>query len=197
LLPDLVARDPALAGHLALAWEPGALHDEFLRQVIQRWAATDIGGVITWVTSLLDKADRQNAARAVTAQVAQDDPGRALELAQLLHTGGDDGSLEHLAQLWTEERPREAVDWIAQRPADPLRDRLLARIAWTRAQTDPAEAAALVLTRLPPGDNRDEALIGVVRQWAARDPAPASAWVEQFPASPLRTRALAALATTR
>jgi len=43
LLPDLVARNPSLAGHLALAWEPGALHDELLRQVISRWAATDLG----------------------------------------------------------------------------------------------------------------------------------------------------------
>ena len=198
LLPDLVARDPALAGHLALAWEPGALHDELLRQVISRWAATDLGGVVTWVTSLLDESDRRVAALAATAQVAQDDPAGAIELAQLLHVGVDDGSLEHLAQVWTEENPRAAVDWIAHRPSDPVRDRLLARIAWARAQTDPTEAAGLVLTQLPPGDSRDEALIGVVRQWAGRDPAPASAWVAQFPAGPLHTRALGVIdAATR
>ena len=197
LLPNLVAVDPALAGHLALAWEPGALRDELLRQFIRRWAATDIGGVITWVTSLLKETDRQNAALAATAQVAQDDPAGALELAQLLHTGLDDGSLEHLAQIWTEENPREAVDWIVHRPSDGLRDRLLARIAWTRAQREPAEAAGLVLDHMPPGDARDEALIGVVRQWAGRDPGPASAWVAQFPAGTLQTRALAALGAGR
>ena len=197
LLPDLVGRDPALAGHLALTWEPGALRDEFLGQFIRQWAATDLGAVITWVTSLLNETDRQSAARAAAAQVAQDDPAGAIELAQLLHVGVDDGSLEHIAQLWTEENPREAVDWIVRRPADPVRDRLLARVAWTRAQSDPAEAASLVLNQMTPGDARDEALLGVVRQWAGRDPAPATAWVEQFPSGPLHTRALAALASAR
>lgn len=195
LLPDLVARDPSIAGHLALAWEPGAVRNELLSQFIRRWAAADIGGVITWVTSLLDETDQQNAAVAATAQVAQDDPAGAIELAQLLHIGVDDGSLERLAQLWTEERPGEALDWIVHRPADPLRDRLLARIAWTRAQREPAEAAGLVLNHMTPGDARDAALLAVVRQWAVRDPAPATAWVAQFPAGTLHTRALAELAT--
>jgi hypothetical protein len=164
LLPNLVALDPSLAGHLALAWEPGPQRDEILVQVIRRWAATDIGGVITWVTSLLNETDRQNAALAATAQVAQDDPAGALELAQLLHVGVDDGSLEHLAQVWTEEDPRAAVDWIVHRPSDPVRDRLLARIAWTRAQTDPAAASGLVLDHMRPGTTRDEAIAAVMRQ---------------------------------
>ena len=195
LLPALIARDPALAGHLALAWEPGAVRDELLRQFVRQWAATDLGGTLTWLTSLLDETDRQNAATALTAQVAQDDPAGAIELAQLLHVGVADGSLEHRVQLWTEEKPREVLDWIVRRPADPLHDRLLARIAWTRAQREPAEAAGLVLNHMTPGDARDEALLGVVRQWAVRDPAPATAWVAQFPAGPLHSRALAELAT--
>jgi hypothetical protein len=195
LLPDLIARDPSLAGHFALGWEPGPVRDELLREVIRQWAATDIGGVITWTTSLLNEADRQTVARAATGQVAQDDPAGAIELAQLLRVGLDDGSVERMAQLWTEEKPREAVEWIARRPADAVRDRLVARIAWTRAQSEPAEAAGLVLAHMTPGEARDDALLGVVRQWAVRDPAPATAWVAQFPAGALHARALAELAT--
>lgn len=193
LLPRLIARDPAAAGHLALAWEPGALRDEFLHHVIRLWSAADIGGTVTWLISLLDAPDRATAARAATAQVAQSDPAGALELSQLLRTGLDDGSLEHLAQLWTEEKPDAAMQWVETRPAGAMRDRLVARIAHVRAQQEPAEAARLVLALMPAGPAQDAAVLTVVRQWAARDPAGAAAWVTQFPAGPLQTRARAEL----
>lgn len=176
LLPRLILHDAAMAGRLALAWEPGVLRDNFLRHVVRLWSTVDVGGAVAWLTASLDDPDRRIA--AATSQVAQDDPAGAIELSQLLNTGVDDGSLEHLAQMWAEENPREALDWIVRRPADPQRDRLLARIAHVRAQ-------------------RDDALLAVVRLWAVRDPSPATAWVAQFPAGPLHTRALAELATAR
>lgn len=170
LLPRLVAADPAAAGHLALAWEPGAAHDELLRQVIRLWAEHDLSGAITWLTSLLDVSDRALAAGAAITQVAQTDRAGALDLAQALKVGLDDGSLEHMAQVWTEEEPLAAVSWVTTQPAGLMRDRLVARIAWVRAQQEPAEAANLLLQHLPPGDTRDSALLAVVRQWARRDP---------------------------
>lgn len=197
LLPKLIAQDPAGAGQLALAWEPGPTRNEFLRQVIHHWAEADIGGVLTWLTSLLDTQDRTIAAATATAQVAQDDPAGALDLAQLLRVGLEDGSFEHLAQVWTEENPRAAMDWVVAQPAGPLRDRLLARIAWVRAQSEPAEAADLVLTRMQPGEAQAAATAAIVRQWALREPADATEWVAHFPEGTLRTRAVAALETAR
>ena len=197
LLPALVASDPAAAGHLALAWEPGALRDELLHEVIRLWSAADIGGAVTWLTSLLNNADRGNAATAAAAQVAQTDTPGALELAQLLGLGTADGSLEHLTQLWTEENPREAMAWIVTQPTGLNRDRLLSRIAWVRAQSEPAEAAGLVLDHMKAGALRDDAIIGVVRQWALRDPSGATTWVGEFQPGPLRTRALRELETAR
>lgn len=197
LLPRLIAQDPATAGHLALAWEPGALRDEFLRQVIHHWSTADIGGVLTWLTSLLDTNDRSLAAGATTAQVRQADPAGALDLSQALRVGLDDGSFEHLAQLWTEDDPRAATDWVATQPAGALRDRLLARIAWVRAATDPAEASALVLNHMQPGETRSQAVLAVVHQWAMREPGEAAEWVGHFPTGALRDRALAELETAR
>jgi hypothetical protein len=196
-LTELIAHDPARAGQLVLAREPGAGRDEGLRHFIRHWAATDLGSVVAWVGTLTEENDRQIAARAVTAQVAQDDPAGAIELAQLFHTGLDDGSVEHLMQLWTEASPREALDWTVRRPAGPWRDRLLARVAHVRAQREPAEAAGLVLDHMIPGDTRDEALMGVVHQWARRDPAGATAWVAQFSAGRTHPDALTALETAR
>jgi hypothetical protein len=197
LLPALVASDPAAAGHLALAWEPGALRDDLLREVIRLWSAADIGGAVTWLSSLLNNADRGNAATAAAAQVAQTDNAGAIELSQLLGVGTADGSLEHLTQLWTEENPREAMAWIVTQPAGPNRDRLLSRIAWVRAQSEPADAASLVQDRMSAGPVREDAIIGVVRQWAVRDPVGATNWVAQFQPGPLQTRALGELETAR
>ncbi|HEX2860297.1 MAG TPA: hypothetical protein VHN79_01600 [Lacunisphaera sp.] len=193
LLPRLVAEDPALAGHLALAWDAGALREEFLGHVVRLWTSADINGVVTWTASLLDDSDRTAAARAATAQVAQTDPAGAIELARLLGPAVEDGRMERLAQLWTEENPRAAQAWIENRPADAWSDRLLARIAHVRAQQEPAAAAGLVLNRMAAGAARDDALVNVARQWALRDPDAAAAWVDQFPAGPLRHRALASL----
>lgn len=197
LLPRLVAADPAAAGHLALAWEAGLLRDELLDRVIRHWTEQDIGGALTWLTSLLDSADRNLASEASTKQVARSDPAGALELALALRAGLDDGSLERMAQLWAEEHPADAVSWAVGQPGGPMRDRLLARIAYVRAQQEPAEAARLVLAHMAPGTARDAAILAVVRQWAVRDHAGAALWVDQFPLGSLRTQAAGELETAR
>lgn len=197
LLPRLVAADPAAAGHLALAWEAGLLRDELLSRVIRNWAEQDIGGALTWLTSLLDSADRDLASVTSTKQVVRTDPAGALDLALALRVGLDDGSFERMAQLWAEEHPADAVNWAVNQPRGPMRDRLLARVAHVRAQQEPAEAARLVLDHMAPGTARDAAVLAVVRQWAIRDHAGAALWVDQFPSGALRTQAVGELETAR
>jgi len=197
LLPRLLTLDADAATRLALAWEPGALREELMRQLITRWAAIDLGRTLTWLTGLRDEADRRNAAQAVTDQVGQSDPIGALELAELLRVGSDDGSLFHYAQLWTEENPQAAVAWAVQHKPGQLRDQLLTRVAWVRAQSDPVEAATLVLQHLDAGPVRDQAIAGVVRHWAVRDQVAAEAWVSAFPPGAAKDLALKELATAR
>ena len=197
LLPRLVAADPSAAGHLALAWEAGLLRDELLSRVIRNWAEQDIGGALTWLTSLLDSADRSLVSVASTNQVARTDPAGALDLALALRVGLDDGSFERMAQLWAEEHPADAVNWAVNQPRGPVRDRLLARVAHVRAQQEPAAAARLVLDHMTPGTARDAAVLAVVRRWAIYDPAGATLWVDQFPSGALRAQAVVELETAR
>lgn len=197
LLPRMIALDPAAAARLALAWEPGLLRTELLGAVARHWAEADLAAALAWLIALPDAADRAVAATATTAWLAQSDPATAVEIGQWLGAGTDDGSLERTVQLWTEEHPAEAIDWITRQPAHPARDRLLTRIAHVRAQQNPVEAAELVLRHLPAGAVQDEALITVVRHWAARDTDAAAAWVAEFPAGPLHDRAAAEIARAR
>lgn len=196
LLPALVAQNPKAAARLAEKWELGYLRDELIRQTTMQWSAADIGAAVAWLAGL-ENGDQGTAIPAVTAQVAQTDPASAIELAQAFYLGTNDGSLEHLAQLWTEEKPAEAVAWVTSQPVGFQRDRLLARIAHVRAQQDAGEASHLVLNFMSPGEVRDEAIIAVLRQWALRDPAGAADWVGQFPTGPLLTRARNELETAR
>jgi hypothetical protein len=195
LLPELIAMSPRDAGLLAEEWEAGPLRDELLSSVIRLWTATDFAGAMTWLAGLESRRDRRNAAEAGAAEIARTDPAGAIEVSQIFQAGIGDGSLEHLVQIWTEESPREAVDWAVGRPAGLQRDLLLARIAYVRAQQDPLEAATLAVDFMTPGPVRDGAIAAVARQWAVRDPAAASAWVGQFPAGSLRTRSIAAVET--
>lgn len=197
LLPRLIAHDPAAAARLALGWAPGLRRTELLGAVVRHWAEADLAAALAWLVTLPAAADRRVAADATTAWLAQSDPASALELGQWLGAGTHDGRLEHTVQIWTEENPAEAVAWITRQPLHPTRDLLLARIAHVRSQQAPLEAARLVMDHLPPGPIQDEALVTVVRQWAAREVEAAAAWVAGFPAGPLQMRATAEIARAR
>jgi hypothetical protein len=59
------------------------------------------------------------------------------------------------------------------------------------------EAAQLIIADLPPGPKQTEAAISVLHKWALQDVDGAAAWAEQFPAGPLRDRALNELSAIR
>ncbi|HTL67013.1 MAG TPA: hypothetical protein VL200_05080 [Lacunisphaera sp.] len=193
LWPELVSTDARAAAKLAGQWPPGPLRMELIRRLARLWSASDIGAAVAWLADLDGRPEQREAVRAMAAELGRTDSAGAIELSQYFGVGYEDGSLEHLVQLWTEESPRDAVAWITSRPAGPERDLLLARIAWVRAQSDPAEAVALVTAYMPPGTARDEALAAVARQWAVRDQGAALAWAGRLPSGPLRARSFAAI----
>jgi hypothetical protein len=195
LLPQFVASDPNAAAAFALTWPPGTLRDELLRQVARSWLTKDTAGALKWLTALPEESDRRVAATAAIDFLAQNDPASAIELSLATGIGAQDGSVEHKAQLWAEEKLSEAEAWVLARPLGADRDRLLARIANVHAQRNAPEAAELVMNQMPPGAVRDEAVLGIVRRWAAVNPTEAAHWVSRFPPGPLFDHAVAELAT--
>jgi len=110
--------------------------------------------------------------------VGRTDTAGALDLAQALRSGLDDGTLEHRLQIWTEAAPAEAVAWVKAQPAGALRDRLLARAAYVRVQQNPAEALEL-LQLMSPDPANESSTRAVLKLWQQRDPAGAIAWLAQ------------------
>ena len=174
LLPGILAGQPSAVASL-LDWPEGGLAREHLLQEIARlWAQVDLPAAAAWLLTL-PESDAAIAGEALVTEVGRDDAPGALTLAHALRRGVDDGRVEHVAQLWTEENPAAAVTWITGLAAGPDRDRLLARIALVRVRHDPAEATRL-LAAMTDGAARDAALTATIARLRIYDPARADSW---------------------
>ena len=86
----------------------------------------------------LDETERSFAANTAVATIASRDPAGAIELADQLDLGRDDGSLEHLVQLWAIEDPEAAWRWIETQPEGQRTEQLRARIKLARRESNAA-----------------------------------------------------------
>jgi hypothetical protein len=156
---------------------------------LRAWARKDPEAALTWGQQQTNNAERNEALTDACFQIAQTDPERAVVLAEQFNLNND-AVLENLAQQWAAKDLTTAQNWIAAQPSGNQRDALATGVAFIWSQTEPANAAQFVVQQIPPGFAQDEAAMMVLHQWALVDSTGASAWVQQFPESPLRNRAL-------
>lgn len=138
LLPELVTRDSAAVARMVEACDAGAVCDELLARTVDAWTGADAEGALRWIESLPENNRRRDAAALLTSQMARFDRGMAFEAAERLNYGRDDGTLEHLMQIWVAENPAEAQRWLEAQPPGAQRDQLLARFNFSRLKVDPA-----------------------------------------------------------
>lgn len=62
-------------------------------------------------------------------------------------------------------------------------------LAFAETQISPRDAARIVVYEIPPGSAQEEAALSVLHQWALTDFAGATAWADQFGATPFHDRA--------
>lgn len=155
----------------------------------RQWAREKPELALAWMVNAPAGPQRDAVAEIVCAQIAESDPAQAVALAER-YAGGCTYLLENLVYQWSERDEPAARAYALARPAGDERDRLLARVALTRAKENPYEAAILVIQETAPGDIQNEAVMSVLHQWALRDPTKALAWAQLFPEGDLRTRAL-------
>lgn len=168
-------------------WEKAPSGDIPLR--VRQSASVDLLAAIQHAASLAGE-DRGFAAEGIIGHlIGEEDPAGALAVMELLAVGLDDGRAERVLQLWAEADPAAALAWVEAHPVGPLRDRYAARLTWVEAQRDPPAAIAFAKELLPAGELRDDALLGVVRHWAARDANRARVWVERDSDPSLQARA--------
>lgn len=132
LLPKLIALDASEAALIAERCEPGPMREELLQRVARVWIAADAQPAMDWIASLQDVGERKLAAEAATSALARSDTARAIALADRFAIGRDDGTVEHLVQLWFAENATAASAWVQAQPAGPHRDQLMARLAFAQ-----------------------------------------------------------------
>ena len=99
-----------------------ALREELARQCI----TLDSEAAVTWLQSLGD--DRAAGARVAVRALAAISPAQAIDVADRLNVGRDDGSVEHILQIWAMESPREAQRWLENQPDSARTAQLRARL---------------------------------------------------------------------
>lgn len=195
LLNKLAEMDPAAAAAFACALDKGRWREEALQRVSQIWASKDAVSAEHWAATLADESERQAALTDVCVELAQSSAGPAVRLADIYGLGARSGSLmETLAQQWANQDFSAAAGWVKAQPAGEKREQMVMRLAFVQAQTQPADAARLVIAEIPDSPVQAEAVISVIYQWAKKDMAGARDWVGLFPECPLRDRAETELA---
>lgn len=134
LLPELLRGAPAMAVEIFARQEPGDTRDTLRDELARQWIVLDREAASAWIDALA--ADERAAAstiamRALASRSAPD----ALEFARRFEVGGDDGSLEHLVQIWALEDPEAALNWIEAQTRDAWNDRLRVRIEAVRRKS--------------------------------------------------------------
>jgi hypothetical protein len=155
---------------------------------LRDWAARDLNGALAYVSQMPEGDERDAAMQAVCFGLAQKNPARAVELAQSLDQ--PQAVMEDIVQQWATTDLKSALVWANDQPAGDQRDQFFARTTFILSQTDPSDAASLVMEQISPGAAQDEAIMTVINQWANKDLKAAASWVQTFPDNPLRERAL-------
>lgn len=158
---------------------------------LRELAAKDPQGALAQAMKWPAGDDRNKALEAVCFGMAQTDPAEAVKMAKTLHLDEQSGAImENLVLQWAKTDVSSALEWTKGQPAGEQRDAFTTRIAYSMSQSDPAGAARLVIDQIPPGTAQEEAVMSVLHQWGNQNPTAAANWVNDFPASPLRERAI-------
>jgi hypothetical protein len=154
---------------------------------LRDWAAKDLDGALTWALQLTNSDERNEALEAVCFGLARKDPAHAVEMAQTLQQ--PESVMEGLVQQWAARDIVPALVWVNDQAVGDQHDQLMQRVAFDLSQTDPTDAAGLVMEQIPPGPVQDEAVMTVLHQWGNQNLQAAASWVQTFPNGQLQERA--------
>jgi hypothetical protein len=132
LLPGLLQEDPGSVVDMLARLAPGEPRDTLRDEVTRQWIRQDPDAAVEWIDTLWD-AEKKASALTAMRTLAASSPAQAIAVADRFGVGRDDGSLQHLVQIWAAEKPDEAMQWLATQPDSPQTEQLRARIEQARA----------------------------------------------------------------
>jgi hypothetical protein len=185
--------------------------------IASEWAKTDPQAALAWAQSLKGR-DKDQAMTSVVRELASTDPQKAVAMAATMDGEAQEDAYASIATQWGAKDFDAAEAWVKSLPAslqedalaraigslansDPVlaskkvdsmesgdaKERAITRTvdAWSRE--NPAQAAAWLIKQ---GDDvDDDAVRGLVRNWATQDDKGVLAFIQQQPAGDLRDEA--------
>ncbi len=127
LLPELLRTEPARVVDMVARQPAGEQRDALRDEVARQWITRDTESAVAWLQSLGD--DRAAGGPIAVRALAAISPAQAIDVADRLGVGRDDGSVEHILQIWAAESPREARRWLENQPESARKAQLRARLA--------------------------------------------------------------------
>lgn len=166
-----------LVNHIPTADVAGALPTlreeaggrEIARQLLRRWAETDLHSAAQWASRLPPGSSPEDNAWQ----------------ADVLRT---------VALVWVDASPEEAINWASQLPETTGKNAALLAMANESVRTDPMEALKLAANLAADGP-RDQLIQRAALEWALQDPLAARDWARQIADAGLRNQVLSAVAT--
>ena len=150
------AKDPVGAGNRVLALPPGQDRDRALTNVVETWAHANPQAALAWAAQIPDERQRRKV-------------------------------LTHAYGSWAANDLKAASAAMLALPAGEERNRTLALVVSGisgrfdfSGHPDP-QTAAMLITQLPAGGTRDNAITNFASSWAHTDVPGALDWVEQLP----------------
>ena len=132
-LPKLLDEEPARVIDL-VARQDGETRTTLRDEVVRIWIRKDRDAALVWMGSFENEWERKASATIAIRTLAAIEPAQAIAVADQFGVGRDDGSLEHMVQIWATEDLDGAVKWLETQPDNTNTAQLRARIEYVRVQ---------------------------------------------------------------
>ncbi len=167
-----------------------AYRDNLLCAIIAAWVDLQPDAAWAWVKSQPDSESKDRAMETCVEETAKSNFPQALTEAESFAAGTwRDAVIAGLFDHWAARDLDAATAACQQLPEGPAKTKAWECVLYQRLAKDPASAAELV-TNLPPGDYRQNALATLCHSWANTNAPAALAWAQALPSEAERVAAL-------
>jgi hypothetical protein len=174
-------QDPSGAAAYAGSLPDGQKRSQALGNIAEGMAQDDPVAALAWAKSLPRASESLNLVRTVISSLAERDPETALSLAQQQPLREQRALLVGIASKWMWSDSVGAVAWIKTMEDNPTRQECLSNMALNADYCGVGENLETLMSLLPKGKMRNDALRNVSRSLGWTDAEGTLAWARTLP----------------
>lgn len=174
----------ALRNHLTTISEPterDSLRDQAIGGFAESFGGEGFASVENWISNQNFSARECDAlVRSLTYETTKTDTGKWVNwMAETLPPEKLQERVEKIVSPWAKEDFQAVGIWLNEQPNGPAKTSAVSAYAKTVGDIEP-EAAAQWAVTMPPGQEREDTLNRIYKNWLTKDPAAANAALERM-----------------